>query len=100
MLDVGDYLLEGRVLDQHANPIAGAQLSLVWSHESNGITSHSARNSTTDTAGYFRFSQLGPGVHMLSVGAAGYEPRRIEQDVGGNGKIQVELTALAPARRR
>jgi hypothetical protein len=25
--DVGDYLLEGRVLDEHANPIAGAQLS-------------------------------------------------------------------------
>jgi protocatechuate 3,4-dioxygenase beta subunit len=99
-LDVGDYLLEGRVTDDHANPIAGAQLSLIWSHDSDGIASHSARNSTTDSDGYFRFSQLGPGVHTLNVSAAGYERLRIEQDVGAGRELRIELKALAAARTR
>ena len=72
-LDVGDHVLEGGVDDHFSNPVPGAQLSLAWSHTDNGVTSHALRNTTSDASGYFRFSQLGPGVHTVNVSAAGFQ---------------------------
>ena len=94
-LDVGEYMLEGQVRDSYSNAVAGAEVSLTWSYESNGIASHAARDTTTDSGGHFRFSQLGPGAHTLEVNASGYQQQRIEQDVGVRATVQIELRALA-----
>jgi hypothetical protein len=99
-LDVGDHTLEGRVVDAYANPVPGAQVSLIWSHENGGVSSHAVHNSTTDTGGYFRFSQLGPGTHTLNLSAAGYQRRSIEQDIGVEDEVRIELEAPAASRAR
>lgn len=92
-LDVGDQMLEGRVLDNYSNALPGAHVSLIWAHETNGITSHAARLGISDTSGYFRFAQLGPGMHTLNVRAPGFGSRRIEHDVSVGGELQIELDA-------
>jgi hypothetical protein len=100
ILDVGDHVLEGRVFDSSSNAIPGAQVSLSWSHESDGIVSRATRDTTTDTGGYFRFSQLGPGVHTLSVTAAGFQSRSLEQAVEAGGEMAIELSGLTSTWRR
>jgi hypothetical protein len=72
VLDSGEQELAGKVLDDRGDPVAGAQVSLSWSHASGGLQSTSQRATGTDPSGVFRFSQLGPGEHLLEVRAAGY----------------------------
>jgi hypothetical protein len=73
VLDRGDHEIRGSVLDDRGEPIAGAKLTLQWSFHGGGTRSASMRRVVTDESGSFLFTQLGPGRHDLSVGAAGYE---------------------------
>lgn len=93
-LDIGGYLLEGYVADSQSNPIRGAQVALIWSHERGGVLSHSARNAVSDETGYFDFSGIGPGTHQLNVSAAGFQRRILAHDVAA-GSVWVELNELA-----
>ena len=97
-LDVGDHVLEGSVVDRYSNAVPGARVSLIWSHQDHGVTSHAVRNTTSDASGYVRFSQLGPGVHALNVSAPGFQRRRIEHEVGVGDEMRIELQALTTAR--
>ena len=90
-LDTGDHELDGRILDNFSNAVAGARVSLVWAHEIDGITSHAARTGIADSSGYFRFAELGPGKHTLNVTAPGFRSRRIEHEVGISGQVQIVL---------
>ncbi len=76
-------------------PSWAAEVSLVWSHEDNGVTSHAVRNSISDASGNFRFSQLGPGTHTLNVTATGFQGRHIEQELAMGAEVKIELSALA-----
>jgi hypothetical protein len=76
VLDWGDAALEGRVLDDRGSPIGGARVSLSWSHDRGAAHSSSLRETVTDEAGVFRFTQLGPGDHEVRIRAIGYHEER------------------------
>jgi hypothetical protein len=82
VLDSGDQGMTGKVLDDRGDPVAGAEVSLSWSHASGGLQSTSQRTTRTDPSGLFRFTQLGPGEHLLEVRAAGYRNVQEYRDAG------------------
>jgi hypothetical protein len=92
VLDWGDLLIEGHVIDDRGSPVAGAQVALSWSSGEGGLSSSSSRTAVTDPGGLFRFTQLGPGPHQLSVGAPGRggAPQRIEV-AAGNRDVEVTV---------
>jgi hypothetical protein len=72
VLDWGEHVLEGVVLDDRGQPVAGARATLAWSHRRGSLSSLSRREAVTDVSGAFRFAQLGPGPHALEVRASGF----------------------------
>jgi hypothetical protein len=74
VLDWGALEMTGEVLDDRGDPVGGAEVSLSWSDTNGEIQSTSSRATRTDPSGLFRFTQLGPGEHLLEVRAAGYLP--------------------------
>lgn len=72
VLDLGDRTLDGFVTDDGGYALGGALVQLSWRHQSAGLHSSSARSTTTDAEGYFRFTQLGPGSHNLDIRATNY----------------------------
>ncbi len=97
VLDSGDHEMAGKVLDDRGDPVAGAQVSLSWSHASGGLQSTSERVTATDPSGSFRLSHLGPGEHLLEVRAAGY--RTVQEYRGADryaAELEVRLDPNAP----
>jgi hypothetical protein len=86
VIDTGTYKLEGFVLDGQGQRLALATVRLTWAIEQEGIRSSSSRETVTDAAGYFLFTQLGTGTHELSVSKNGYRP--IRQNAQVNAKSQ------------
>ena len=97
-LDVGDHVLRGSVVNPYSKGVPGAHVSLIWSHQDNGVTSHAVRNTTSDASGVFRFSQLGPGVHILNISASGFQRRQVEHDVGEDDEVRIELSTRTVAQ--
>ena len=93
VLDVGDLAFAGQVVNADSEPVPGARVSLIWSDQRAGISAQALRHMTTDTAGNFRFSGLGPGGHTLTVDAPGHLHHRSEQEAGT--AVQIELTAVS-----
>jgi protocatechuate 3,4-dioxygenase beta subunit len=82
VLDWGDHEMEGKALDDRGDPVGGADVSLSWSHDRGGPVSSSRRGTRTDDRGVFRFTQLGPGKHVLEVRAEGYAPLAERHEIG------------------
>lgn len=82
VLDSGEHELVGEVLDDRGDPVAGAQVTLSWSHVSVDLQSTSHRATRTDANGSFGFANLGPGEHLLEVQAPGFRAVREYRDVG------------------
>jgi hypothetical protein len=82
VLDTGDHELEGRVLDDRGDPVGGAEVFLSWSHDRGRTRSTSKRGTRTDGRGVFRFTQLGPGEHLIEVRASGYAPEAVRHEIG------------------
>jgi protocatechuate 3,4-dioxygenase beta subunit len=96
VLDRGNYLVEGRVLDTSGAPVGGADIQMSWSALSDGIRSSSVRRTASDASGWFRFTQIGAGGHLLDVRLTGYRTARVPYDVGGDSDpLEVRL-ARAP----
>jgi hypothetical protein len=96
VLDSGEEELTGEVRGERGVPIAGAEVSLSWSHANGKVRSSSQRTTRTNPSGSFRFQQLGPGQHHLKVRAPGY--RSIEElyDIGGYAaEVEVRLERAA-----
>lgn len=92
VLDVGDHVLEGRILDAAGDPIGGAQVVLGWVHSEAGLRSTSQRRSRSDADGGFRFSGIGTGRHDLEVRAPGFERTVVEYDLGrDHGPLDVRV---------
>ena len=92
VLDWGDRVLAGRVADDRGDPVGGAQLSLSWSDTRGEIQSMSSRATLTDPSGFFRFTQLGPGEHLLDVRASGYHELKEYHDVrSDSAEVEVRL---------
>ena len=52
----------------------------------------SSRVTQTDPSGFFRFTQLGPGEHLLDVRASGYHALEEHHDVGrDSAEVEVRL---------
>jgi protocatechuate 3,4-dioxygenase beta subunit len=91
-LDFGSYTVGGHVVDPQGNPVAGAQVSLTWSHANGEIRSRSRRTAVTGRDGSFLFEKVGAGWHELSADAAGYHPSTQGHDVSlSGGNIVVSL---------
>jgi hypothetical protein len=92
VLDWGEEELTGEVRGERGVPIAGAEVSLSWSHASGNVRSSSQRTTRANPDGSFRFQQLGPGQHHLKVRAAGYRPVEERQEVDGYAaKVKIRL---------
>ncbi|MGI9302178.1 MAG: carboxypeptidase-like regulatory domain-containing protein [Gammaproteobacteria bacterium] len=93
VLDWGGESIEGTVVNDAGEPVAGAEVSLSWSFAYDGVQSTSSRRSLADQTGLFRFSELGPGVHTLNISAPGFQRTRLAYDVGGEfGELVVRVT--------
>jgi hypothetical protein len=97
VVDWGEHVLSGEVLDERGSPLAGARVQLSWSYASGGIQSTSLRGAVTDDSGFFRFAQLGPGPHTLNVSATGYHGVQERYEVGEDfGPAEVQLDPISP----
>lgn len=93
VLDSGDHVLAGRVVDGRGEAIGGAGLTLSWSLANGGTRSTSSRSGHSDETGAFRFTGLAGGAHRLDVQAPGYAPLQRLYEVGAiSGEVEVRLT--------
>lgn len=76
-LDIGEKVMEGRVVDELGMPVGNARVSLSWVARAEGITHESLRQSITDDEGWFSFSGFGPGSRTLIVNAEGFQQARM-----------------------
>ena len=80
---------------QAGRDVAGALLGRRGSHQTGGTYSTSTRRTTSDDVGFFRFTQLGPGVHVLDVRAEGYGRTQATHEPGVDpDRIEVWLEEL------
>jgi hypothetical protein len=92
VVDVGAHRFEGRLITSDGEPAAGAHVSLEWTASMRGVTSRSTRQTTTDAAGNFAFTQLGGGMHVVNAALAGAGSVRLEQPIGsGTEPVQIVL---------
>ncbi len=92
VLDWGEEELTGEVGGERGEPIAGAEVSLSWSHASGDVLGTSQRTTRTNPDGSFRFQQLGPGQHHLKVRAPGYRSIEEHYDIGEHAaEVEVRL---------
>lgn len=91
-LDWGPHWLFGQVVDGSGAPIAQARVMLQWRQQYSDVYSTSRREVSSDRLGYFTFSNLGAGDHLLTVLAPGYQTARTVQASGSaNDQLQVVL---------
>lgn len=96
VLDWGDLEVSGMVVDEGGAPVAGAKVSLRWSHSEDSLESSSSRNAVTDSAGRFSFSEVGPGTHRIAVSKEGYLQEEMACEANRGEPIAVRLR---PSRR-
>jgi hypothetical protein len=96
VIDWGDLDVTGRVRDQSRRPVSSASVQLSARYVGRGIQSSSLRRTTTDADGYFRFSELGSGMHTIDVRTSGYETATQAVDIGSRlGDVEIKLTKLS-----
>jgi protocatechuate 3,4-dioxygenase beta subunit len=94
VLDWGDNEVSGRVRDDSRRPVPGASVQLSGQYSGRGVHSNSLRSTTTDSEGNFRFSELGSGMHTLTVRMNGFETATKAIDVGSyTSDVEVVLTS-------
>lgn len=97
VLDWGDQVMTGEVVDDRGDPVGGAEVSLSWSDTNGETRSTSKRVTRTDPGGSFRITQLGPGKHLLEVRAGGFHTVQERHDVGRYAaEVVVRLEPNAP----
>ncbi|MEJ2321571.1 MAG: carboxypeptidase-like regulatory domain-containing protein [Gammaproteobacteria bacterium] len=91
VLDWGYDEIRGRIVDEGGLPVAVPNISLTWSHQQDGLQSTSRRTTAADESGNFHFTQLGPGVHRLTINVEGYKSMTLDHDVSLQGSA-LEVT--------
>ena len=92
LVDWGSFDVIGQVLDSAGTPVSGSKVLLTWSQLHGGLRSQSERETASDTAGFFRFAQVGPGMHMVRVTVPGFREARLQHNAGADpGNVVVRL---------
>ena len=89
ILDWGRYEVIGQVVDGDGRPMPGSSVVLFWSYIRGGVQSLSERKATADANGFFRFAQVGPGVHSVRVSVPGFRSAQLQYDVGVDSEAVV-----------
>jgi len=87
VVDHGPHVLSGTVIDANRQPVARAELLLTWSQSSDGLTSSSFRDTTSDANGFFSFTELGQGSHQLSALHEKHPQVELTIDVGSDAEV-------------
>jgi protocatechuate 3,4-dioxygenase beta subunit len=82
VLDWGSHQVTGLLVDDTGRPIAASELFVTSLRRSSGLRAHAVRRAVTDEAGYFLFTQVGPGYHTIRVEAPGFDATILDHDVG------------------
>ena len=82
MLDWGHHQVAGLVVDDMGRPIAVSELYVTSLRRDNGLRAHAVRRAIIDEAGFFLFTQVGPGYHTIRVDVPGFIATIIDHDVG------------------
>ena len=91
------------MLDAGGAAVSGARVSLHWSHAEGEVQSSSARNTVTDAAGRFAFSELGKGEHTISASSESHVQSQATYDVGSGAAppvLRLQGRGGAPRGRR
>jgi hypothetical protein len=76
----------GRIVDENGDPVQNATVSL----------GNTGVNATTNTTGYYTFSNVAPGTYSLGFNASGYEPAATTATVTAGQTTTVPDTELVP----
>jgi protocatechuate 3,4-dioxygenase beta subunit len=92
ILDWGAYEVYGQVVDSRGLPVPASKIVLSWTYQYNGLRSQSERTTVADSDGFFRFTQVGPGVHSISLHDPTLRSAQIEYRVGQDtGPVVVQV---------
>lgn len=89
VLDWGANSIAGRVVDDHGDPVPGAQVALSWMIQDGPVRSSSNRTATTGSDGSFRFEKLGSGPHRIEATAPGHDSASGEYQVGSTAELRL-----------
>ena len=91
VLDWGYEEMAGLLVNSvSGEPVVGAEVTLVWADEQQGVTSRSRRETIADGSGFFIFTELGPGPHTIIVTASGFHSVRREAAPGEGIVIELQ----------
>lgn len=93
-LDWGDDWLLGRVIDDNGKPLAQARITVHWSREFGDGRSMSSRQTRSDAAGFFGFSNLGASRYRLTCSAPGFKTRQIDAALEAGSELEIRLERL------
>lgn len=82
LLDVGTHALFGRVTTVSGDHVPGAEVSLGWKFNLDGVQNYSDRKTNADQNGNFMFTGLGSGEHTIRVRSPGFSVAVIKSNVG------------------
>lgn len=92
-LDWGPHWLFGQIVDAEGTPVSRARIIMQWSRQYADVFSTSRREAFSDRAGYFTFSSVGAGDHVMTVEASGFETARLVLDPRSSaGEMRFALT--------
>lgn len=84
VLDWGNHQVAGVVVDDTGAPIAASELFVTSFRRDGGLRTHAIRKAITDEAGYFLFTQVGPGYHTIRSDVAGFHATILDHYVGSD----------------
>ncbi len=85
-------VVRGRVWSDEGVPVQGAAIGIFPVGDSTR-----ARVVVTDALGFFSFSDVPPGAHVVTMTLLGFAPRRERVDVGADRPTELEITAVPQA---
>jgi hypothetical protein len=81
-LDWGNHQVAGLVVDDRGAPVTASELFVTSHRRDSGVRTLAIRKAITDGAGYFLFTQVGPGFHTIHIDVPGYRTTILDHEVG------------------